>query len=104
MVKPSVSLEYVSKGLTVTVEGGVTSVIRSDVSTTPVDACVEQSRKLYALTHLLTADGFSAFQDLVDDDQQTIVQLIRDLAAEVAALAETAQEIELNAIREARNG
>jgi len=92
-------------GLTATVNENVTTVASTWMGTRPIDYCAEQAKKLYALTMLMTGTGFDAFKELVDDDQHRVMNLMNDLASQVAVLSALEQESTFSSsVREIANG
>jgi hypothetical protein len=81
-------------GLEVACVDGTTAVTQREIMS-PGDAASWKAKKLHALTHMLTGEGFDAFGALLEEDQASVIEVIRDLAAEIAALTDAAQWINL---------
>jgi hypothetical protein len=100
--KPARGYEQRDFGLHVVYKSGTVSVINEALCQSPIDSAALTSARLYALTNLLTGNGWTAFDELMEQDQQCVLEVINDLAAQTAALTRLAETVHIDTIKTMR--
>lgn len=100
MTKATQRFEKRAYGVKVTFDNGRTSITQEVDSQPVMEEALIKSRKLFALTMMLTGPGFEAFRSLHGDDQKRVMALFNDLSSEVSALVELHCEMESGVMRE----